>query len=169
MKKILLAFLLIMAIPVHAFEINPAKSVLGVPWNSSEQATEIILGKPNGFFQVTKYKKYVFYGNSIALIFERDKLKGLIYSEYLLVPLYKDAISVNEQFSNPIIKINGVTLSGASFSELASSLPYKFGSPTYQVKVATDEAQIQFNFSSVSKNGSETGFRFSGLEIHYEL
>ena len=168
MKNLLLAIILFVTLPAHALEIDPANSVLGVPWDSSEEIAEKILGKPNGFFQATKYKKYVFYGKSIALIFEREKLKGFKYSEYLL-PLYNEAVSVNADFSSPQLEINGVKLNGASFSELASKLPYKFGNPEYQVNVATDESQIQFNFSSTSMNGAKEEFKFGGLEIHYEL
>ena len=83
--------------------------------------------------------------------------------------MYNEAVSVNADFSSPQLEINGVKLNGASFSELASKLPYKFGNPEYQVNVATDESQIQFNFSSTSMNGAKEEFKFGGLEIHYEL
>lgn len=93
MKNLLLSIILFVTLPAHALEIDPANSVLGVPWDSSEEIAEKILGKPNGFFQATKY----------------------------------------------------------------------------QVNVATDESQIQFNFSSTSMNGAKEEFKFGGLEIHYEL
>lgn len=169
MKSVVFAILLVFMPPVYALDIDPANSVLGVPWDSSEEGAEKILGKSNGFFQATKYKKYVFYGKSIALVFEREKLKGFIYSEYLLVPLINEAVSVNPQFSSPQIEMNGVKLNEVAFSELALKLPFKLGSPAYQVQVATDETQIQFNFSSTSMQGSKEEFKFSGLEIHYEL
>lgn len=169
MKVLVFAILLVFMSPAYSLSIDPANSVLDVPWDSSEDEAEKILGKSNGFFQATKYKKYVFYGKSIALVFEREKLKGFIYSEYLLIPLLNEAVSINPQFSSPQIEMNGVKLNGMGFSELASKLPYKLGSPAYQVQVATDETQIQINFSSISMQGVKEDFKFSGLEIHYEL
>ena len=166
-----LIFIILMAASFEsvALEVDPKKSVFGVPWNSSEQDSEKVLGKANGYFQATKYKKFIFYGKSVALVFERDKLKGLIYSNVIFAPLYNEAVSINDRFSSEPLKLNGVELNEKSFAELAAKLPYRLGKPTYQVKTATDEAQIQFNFSGVERSGADREFKFSGLEIHYEL
>jgi hypothetical protein len=169
MKNLVFTVLMATSWAVSALDVDPAKSVFGVPWNSSEQEAEKKLGKPSGYFQATKYKKFVFYGKSVALVFEREKLKGLIYSNVIFSALYDEAVSINERFSTETIRLNGVELNDKGFAELAAKLPYKLGKPTYQVKVATDEAQIQLNFSGREEPGSASTFSFHGLEIHYEL
>lgn len=170
MKKIILLSLLIYSGSAFAIDITPSKSVMGIPWNSSEEETHGLLGKPNGYFEVTKYKKIVFYGKSIVLVFSRGKLKGFKYYDTCCRALYEMPVSINSKYQNEPLMLNGVKISGKSFNEIKSSLSYDLGEPDYRAEIATDETTIKFGFSGRGHPGStKQEFKFGSLEIDYEL
>ncbi|MEW8321599.1 MAG: hypothetical protein AB2606_03065 [Candidatus Thiodiazotropha taylori] len=56
MKNIIFVFTLVLSDYAFSLDLEPSKSVLGVPWDSSEEEAMKLLGSPNGYFQATKYK-----------------------------------------------------------------------------------------------------------------
>lgn len=169
MKRLILALLLL--VPAYGFsmDVNPSKSVLGVPWDSTEKETTQILGEPNGYFRATKYKKLVFYGKSVVLVFVRGKLKGFRYYDTCCQVLYQIPVSINSKYNNEPISINGKELTGKSFNEINKALPQELGNPDYRTEIATDEATIKFGFSGRGYPGKAEEFYFNSLEIDYVL
>ena len=170
MKKIILLSLLIYTGSIFAIDITPSESVMDVPWNSTEKETVKKLGEPNGYFNITKFKKIVFYGKSIGLVFNRGKLKGFRYYDTCCMSLYDMPVSINSKYQTDPLLLNGIELTNKSFSELNDSLTYELGKPNYNVEIATDEATIKFSFTGRGYPGSGTqDFTFSSIEIDFEL
>ena len=169
MKGLMLALLLIA--PSYAFpmDVHPSKSVVGVPWNSSEKEATRILGEPNGYFLATKYQKLVFYGKSVVLIFVRGKLKGFRYYDTCCLALYQIPVSINSKYNNEPISLNGVVLTGKSFEEINHALPQELGQPDYHSEISTDEVTIKLGFSETTYPGKPKEFVFNSLEIDYAL
>ncbi len=150
-------------------DIVPAESVLGVPWDSTEEETVAILGAANGHFQATKYKKLVFYGKSVVLVFNRGHLKGFRYRDVCCRDLYNTPVSINSNYSVEPVVLHGFDLTNKSFPEINNALPYELGLPDYRATIATDEVILEFGFSSSSYPDAEKEFFFSSLKIDYEL
>lgn len=169
MKKILGVLLIFWSGEALSLEISPSESVLGVPWDSTEEETTEILGESNGYFQATKYKKLVFYGKSVVLIFNRGKLKGFRYHDVCCNDLYNTSVSINSKYSMEPFILNGLDLKDKSFEQVNEAVPYELGSPDYRSEIATDAVTIEFSFSSRSYSGQEKQFKFNGIKIDYEL
>ncbi len=169
MKIVLFVLSLIWSSHVYALDIEPAKSVLDVPWDSSEEEAKKLLGAPNGYFQATKHKKLVFYGKSVVLLFKRGKLKGFRYYEACCRALYQMSVSINSNYSKEPISLDGIKLSGKTFQEINSSLSYELGSPDYRAEIATDEVTIKLGFSGRRYQSKAEEFHFSSIEIDYDL
>lgn len=169
MKRIILILACVFSGHVYGLNVSPASSVLGVPWGSTEEETIKVLGVPNGHFQTTKHKKLLFYGKSIVLLYTRGRLKGFRYYEACCRILHTMAVSINQQYSNVPLTLDGVELKGKPFQELSKSLPYDLGISDYRSEVATDEVTMKFGFSSKGYPGQTQEFYFSNLEIDYEL
>ncbi|MEW8383217.1 MAG: hypothetical protein AB2704_15310 [Candidatus Thiodiazotropha taylori] len=169
MKNIIFVFTLVLSDYAFSLDLEPSKSVLGVPWDSSEEEAMKLLGSPNGYFQATKYKKLVFYGKSVVLIFKRGKLKGFRYYDVCCRALYQMSASVNSKYSNEPLSINGTLLTGSSFQTINRSLPYELGSPDYRAEIATDEVTIKLGFTGTGFPGKAEEFLFGSIEVDYEL
>jgi len=170
MKAFVIALLFLAPVYGFAMDVFPAKSVLGVPWDSSEEKMKQILGEPNGYFATTKYKKLYFYGKSVVLIFVRGKLKGFRYYDTCCQVLENTAVSINSKYSNEPLSLNGTLLTGKSFEAINKALPQEMGKPDYRAEIATDEAVIRFGF--IGKGGypgQAQAFDFYRLEVDYML
>ncbi|ODC00526.1 hypothetical protein A3197_09370 [Candidatus Thiodiazotropha endoloripes] len=169
MKDVIFVLFIIWSGHAFCLDLEPAKSVLGVPWNSSEAEAMKILGSPNGYFHATKHKKLVFYGKSVVLLFKRGKLKGFRYYEACCRALYQMSVSINSKYSKEPISLDGVKLSGSSFHNLNRSLSYELGLPDYRAEIATDEVTIRLGFTGSGYPGKAEEFHFSSIEVDYDL
>ncbi|MBV1788529.1 hypothetical protein KQ940_10730 [Marinobacterium sp. D7] len=169
MLRLLVVLLVFWSNQALSLDIVPSESVLGVPWDSTEQEVAKILGESNGYFQTTKYNKLVFYGKSVVLIFTRGKLKGFRYHDVCCTDLYNTSVSINSKYSREAVVFNGIDLKGKTFQEINELLPFELGKPDYRAEIATDEVTIEFGFSSRGYPGQQDQFNFNSLKIDYEL
>lgn len=169
MKKFVMMILFLAPVCGFSMDVIPSKSVLEVPWNSTEKEAKSVLGEPNGYFNTTKYKKLVFYGKSVVLVFDRGELKGFRYYDTCCQVLHRMSVSINSEYDYETISINGIELSGKTFVEIDEALPQKLGRPDYRAEIPTDEATIRLGFSGMGHSGETDEFHFHSLEVDYHL
>ncbi len=166
--KIIIISLLIFSLKAFSIEIESDKSVMGVPWNSTESKVIEILGQPNGHYKATKYTKYIFYGKSVVLVFKKDRLKSIQYSDVCCSFLYNAQVTVNEPDGSKGLVLDGVEMVGKDFVQLSKELPYKLGQPGYHKNFETEFGSVKIQFTKLTENGKQS-FKFNSLEVKYEM
>ena len=150
------------------WNIDLDKDVFGVPWGASESELVEALGEPNGYFNISRFRKLVYYGKSHSFLLVNNQLKGYYLHEYNQTNLLNESVVVNQEFDRATVTINGKDIMDKSFADVESALGVDLGDPDYSTSYITDFVSVEFSFSSTTIAASRS-YRLGGLKILYQL
>tara|TARA_B110000858_G_scaffold89711_2_gene103760 strand:+ start:26182 stop:26664 length:483 start_codon:yes stop_codon:yes gene_type:complete len=157
-----------LSLSAQSWDIVPDEGVFGVRWTASEAELIETLGEPNGYFELSRFRKMVYYGKSHSFLLINNQLKGYYFLEHNHSNMLNESVAKNQQFDQAVVTISGKSVFDESFEDVENLLDIELGEPDYRASFITDFVSVNLTFPSMTM-GSTRSFRLGGVEIKYEL